>query len=112
MKNKLLATLFGAALVLGACGGGADKATETDTTKDNPAVTTNVDAEVVVQKNCASCHGGNLQGGMGPALDKIGATLSEEEIHSAIVNGKGTMPGGVIKGEEADAVAAWLAAKK
>lgn len=114
MKNKLLATLFGAALVLGACGGGDDNASEpnNDATNDNGAATTEVDAEAVVQQSCASCHGGNLEGGAGPALDKIGASLSEEEIHDVIVNGKGAMPPGVIKGEEADAVAAWLAEKK
>ena len=114
MKNKLLATLFGAALVLGACGGGDDNASEPadDATNDNGAATTDVDAEAVVQQNCASCHGGNLEGGAGPALEDVGSRLSEEEIHDVIVNGKGAMPPGVIKGEEADAVAAWLAEKK
>lgn len=113
MKNKLLATLFGAALVLGACGGGDDtSAPADDATNDNGAATTDVDAEAVVQQNCASCHGGNLEGGVGPALDKAGATHSEEEIHEIIENGKGSMPAGLIDGEEADAVAAWLAEKK
>ncbi|AXH98482.1 cytochrome c [Sporosarcina sp. PTS2304] len=113
MKKQLLATLFGAALVLGACGGSDDSsAPADDATNDNGAATTDVDAEAVVQQNCASCHGGNLEGGMGPALDKIGGTLSQDEIHDVIVNGKGAMPPGIIKGEEADAVAAWLAEKK
>lgn len=114
MKNKLLATLFGAALVLGACGGGDDNASEPkdDAANDNGAATTEVDAEAVVQQSCASCHGGNLEGGAGPALENIGASLSEEEIHDVIVNGKGAMPPGIIQGEEADAVAAWLAEKK
>ena len=92
MKNKLLATLFGAALVLGACGGGDDNAApKDDAANDNGAATTDVDAEAVVQQSCASCHG---------------------EIHDVIVNGKGAMPPGIIQGEEADAVAAWLAEKK
>ncbi|EGQ27198.1 cytochrome c-553 [Sporosarcina newyorkensis 2681] len=115
MKNKLLATLFGAALVLGACGGGDDNAADKpaeDTNTNNGAETSNVDAEKVVQTSCVSCHGGNLEGGAGPALDKVGATHSEEEIHDIIINGKGAMPPGIIKGEEADAVAAWLAKKK
>ena len=113
MKNKLLATLFGAALVLGACGGSDDNASEpADDANDNGAATTDIDAEAVVQQNCASCHGGNLEGGAGPALDKVGSTHSEEEIHDIIINGQGAMPPGVIKGEEADAVAAWLAEKK
>lgn len=117
MKNKLLATLFGAALVLGACGGGDDNASEpvddaTDTGTEEQATTTDVDAEAVVQQSCASCHGGNLEGGVGPALTDVGATHSEEEIHEIIMNGKGAMPAGLIDGEEADAVAAWLADKK
>ena len=78
----------------------------------NGGETSSIDAEAIVQKSCVSCHGGNLEGGMGPALDKIGGTLSEEEIHDVIVEGKGSMPPGIIKGEEADAVAKWLSEKK
>lgn len=110
VKKKLLAAVFGAVLVLGACGGG-DKSNE----KDEGATggeTAAIDAEAVVQSSCVSCHGGNLEGLSGPALDKIGDKLSEEEIHDVIINGQGGMPGGIVKGEEADAVAEWLAAKK
>lgn len=114
MKNKLLATLFGAALVLGACGGGDDKASDAPAdTNDSGAETSSVDAEKVVQTSCVSCHGSNLEGqGNAPALDKVGASMSKDEIHDVIINGQGGMPGGMIKGEEADAVAAWLAEKK
>ncbi|MCZ2257681.1 cytochrome c551 [Sporosarcina sp. G11-34] len=110
MKKKLLAVIFGATLVLGACGGGGNKAK--DEKPANEGATSSIDAEAIVQKSCVSCHGGNLEGGMGPALDKIGGTLSEEEIHTVIVEGKGSMPAGIIKGEEADAVAKWLSEKK
>ncbi len=37
---------------------------------------------------------------------------SETEIHDIIINGQGGMPGGIIKGEEAEAVAKWLSEKK
>ncbi|MGN7387094.1 cytochrome c551 [Sporosarcina sp. SAFN-015] len=107
MKNKLLATLFGAALVLGACGGGNNNnnAGEGDTAS--------VDADKVFQSNCATCHGGNLEGrGNAPALANIGSELSESEIHDIIQNGRGGMPGGLIQGEELDAVTKWLAEKK
>ena len=108
VKSKFLATLFGAALVLGACGGGDDSASDTADSGGG-----DVDAEKVFQANCATCHGGNLEGGAGPALDMIGGTLSEDEIHDIIENGKsGGMPAGLIKGEELDEVASWLAAKK
>ena len=112
MKKKLLAAVFGAVLILGACGGGDDTSKETDQgSTDGDTVA--VDAEAVVQQSCVSCHGGNLEGGGAPALNKIGAELSEDEIHDIIVNGKGGMPGGIIKDEaEVQAVSEWLAAKK
>jgi len=111
LKKKLLAAMFGAVLVLGACGGG-DDAKEDDAGTTPSTETASVDAEAVVNTSCISCHGGNLEGGGGPALDKIGATLSEEEIHTVIIEGQGGMPGGIIEGEEAEAVAKWLAEKK
>lgn len=110
MKKKLLAAVFGTALVLGACGGGGDDAGKDDGSSNGGD--TAVDAEAVVQQKCISCHGDNLQGASAPALDKIGADYSEEEIHDIIENGKGGMPGGLITGDDADAVAKWLADKK
>lgn len=105
--------MFGAVLVLGACGGG-DKVEEDTNSEPTTGETASVDVEAVVNQSCISCHGGNLEleGGMGPALNNIGATLSEEEIHDVIVNGQGAMPGNLIQGEEADAVAKWLSEKK
>lgn len=110
MKKKLLAAIFGSMLVLGACGGGDDNAGSDDNTSGGDTVA--VDAEAVVQQKCISCHGDNLDNGSAPAIDKIGGKLSEEEIHDVIINGVGGMPGGIIKGDDADAVAAWLADKK
>lgn len=111
MNKKLLAAIFGSVLVLGACGGD-DEGDSNAGSDNNDGSSVAVDAEAVVQQKCISCHGGNLEGASAPALDKIGADLSEEEIHTIIVDGKGGMPGGLIKGDDADAVAAWLAEKK
>ena len=117
MKKKWLATfMLGSALMLGACGGD-DSGTE-DKDKDTGSETTEsgttADAsEQVAQQRCTTCHGGNLQGmGNTPALNDIGSRLSEEEILNVIENGQGGMPGGLVKGEEAKALAAWLAEKK
>lgn len=108
MKNKLLAVMFGAVLVLGACGG--DKAEKEPATGGDTA---SVDAEAVVKTSCIACHGGNLEGASAPALANIGASMSEEEIHTIIEKGTtGGMPAGLIKGEEATAVAKWLSEKK
>lgn len=120
MNKKLLAVIFGATLMLAACGGGdeatdtADKTNETtDTTTDTGATTASVDAEKIVSAKCIACHGTNLEGqGNFPALTDVGSRLSEDEILSVIENGQGAMPGNLITGEDAQAVAEWLAAKK
>ncbi|SEJ62045.1 cytochrome c551 [Bhargavaea ginsengi] len=121
MKKKLLAMLFGSALILGACGGGDDTADDAADTGNDDAATeesagesaSGVDAEKVVQQKCISCHGENLEGqGNFPALNDVGSRLSEDEIHDIIENGKGAMPGGLVEGEELDAVAQWLSEKK
>lgn len=114
MKKQLMTVLFGSVLVLGACGGGeetspeepADTGGETETETE----TTTVDAEAVIQQNCISCHGENLEGqGNFPALNDVGSRLSQEEILSIIENGQGAMPPNIIEGEEATAVAEYLA---
>jgi len=65
--------------------------------------------EEVFQNNCASCHGDDLSGGAGPDLTSVGSDHSEEDILTVIQEGQGSMPPGLIEGEEADEVAAWLA---
>jgi cytochrome c551 len=103
VKKRLLALLMGTGLVLAACGGGGDdEATGGDT----------VDAEKVAAQKCSTCHGENLVGGGAPKISDVGSRYSKEEIEEIILNGKGGMPGGIIKGEEASAVAEWLASKK
>ncbi|MED3549791.1 cytochrome c551 [Cytobacillus praedii] len=117
MKKKLLALLLGSSLVLAlaACGGGDDDATKEKDTGTTGGETTTADAgdaEKLFNQKCSSCHGGNLEGGVGPALDKAGSTHSKEDIESIIANGQGAMPAGLLSGDEATQVAEWLAAKK
>src|SRR5699024_2837160 len=66
------------------------------------------DPEEIFSSNCATCHGDDLSGEMGPDLTKVGAELSEDEIHDVIMNGKGQMPPGLVDADEADALAEWL----
>ncbi|MBF0706522.1 MULTISPECIES: cytochrome c550 [Bacillales] len=69
--------------------------------------------EDIYAQNCASCHGGDLGGQVGPALNAVGGKYSKDEILDIINNGKGSgMPAGVIQGEQAEAVAQWLSEKK
>ncbi|WML32030.1 cytochrome c [Neobacillus sp. OS1-32] len=103
---------------LTACGGGTDK----DTTKNNDttnkteqndsATNTAADGEKVFQGTCAACHGNDLKSGYAPDLDKIGSKLSKNDIVKIIHNGKGQMPKQNLSDADANAVAAWLAAKK
>ena len=107
MKKGLLTTLvLGSAVFLAACGGGDSK------TSDNENETAELSGEKLVQQSCTTCHGGQLQGGSAPALDKLGSKYSEDKILDIILNGQGGMPAGLLKGEEAEAAAAYLAELK
>src|SRR5690625_6727283 len=112
MKKKLLAVLFGAVLVLGACGGGANnndgnnnngnndvdnEVNNEENNNENEATDVSA-AEEVYQNKCAGCHGDDLGGISGPELTKVGATYSAEEIADIIENGKGGMP--AVRSEE------------
>lgn len=105
MKKSLFSTiLLGSALFLAACGGGDSESSNGETAE--------LDGKKVVQQSCATCHGGQLQGGSAPALDKLGAKYTQEEILDIILNGKDRMPPGIIKGEKADAAAEYLSGLK
>ncbi|WP_174613833.1 cytochrome c550 [Virgibacillus ihumii] len=75
--------------------------------------TTSTDPAKIFESTCASCHGADLSGGAGPALQKVGSRYSQEEIREIIKNGfPPQMPAGLLQGAEADAVAKWLSQKK
>lgn len=113
MKKSLMALLFGTALILGACGGNDTAEPETPPEETTTNEDSAVDAEQIVNQRCITCHGENLEGqGNFPALNDVGSRLSEEEILTVILEGKGAMPAKIIEGEEAEAVAAWLADKQ
>lgn len=119
MKKWLFTILFGTTLVLGACGGddGANESTDngdagTDTEEDGGTVDTAA-GEEVFKANCTSCHGGDLKGGVGPDLTKVGADHSADDIKDIVQNGQGQMPAQKqVTGDDLDAVANWLAEKK
>jgi cytochrome c550 len=70
------------------------------------------DPEGVAKSTCASCHGQNLEGNIGPNLHGIGKKLSEAQIKNIVVNGKGNMPKGVVAPENADAMAKYVMSLK
>lgn len=124
MKKFLMAAMA-IMLVLGACGAPAEEPAPAedvppaegepgepaDEVQDEAAagdVTYDVAAaEATYQQSCAACHGGNLQGGMGPAVG--GGAYTYDEIINVIAHGKGTMPKEIVTGEEAENLARWLA---
>ncbi|MGE7692121.1 cytochrome c551 [Lysinibacillus sp. NPDC097214] len=105
MKKAMLTLAIGSAIFLAACGGGK--------TTNEGSKTATPDGETIAMKSCITCHGGELQGqGNAPKISDIGSRLTEKEILDVIENGKGSMPPGVVKGADAEAVAKWLATKK
>jgi cytochrome c550 len=66
------------------------------------------DPEAHYQQACISCHGGNYEGGAGPALTGVGERLSAEEIQEILKNGKGIMPPNLVPEENIEAMTEWL----
>jgi mono/diheme cytochrome c family protein len=60
--------------------------------------------EAVFEDECASCHGESGTGGVGPAL--FGTGLDATEVATAVQQGRGVMPAGIVSGQDqADVVA-------
>ena len=91
LKKFLMASGLSMVLVLGACGNGEEESSEEPATEeDSSASSSDVDAEGIAQSSCASCHGSDFSGGVGPAL--AGMSLSEDEFSEIVRNGQGQMP--------------------
>jgi mono/diheme cytochrome c family protein len=106
VKVKYLAIMFltVSTLMLSAC-----------SKQDTPALNSSAsisDGELLYKKSCIACHGNNLEGGVGPKLQNIGLKLSVDQIKNQIINGRGGMPAGILKGDDAQKVAVWLAEHK
>lgn len=101
-----------AIFIAAGCGNQADEDNKSNNTEKSSETTAEADIPKSYQ-SCASCHGGNLEGGFGPSLDKIGAKLSKEEISDIIENGVGSMPAQKnVSDEDRDSLSEWLAEQK
>ena len=91
LKKFLTAGGLSMVLLLGACGSGEEEASEEPATEEGSSASSgDVDAEGIAQSSCASCHGSDFSGGVGPAL--AGMSLSEDEFSEIVRNGQGQMP--------------------
>ena len=121
MNRKILVLSLLLAGALSACGKSettpspsAGTSTTTPTTTASTGTTTKADAQTVFKANCVSCHGANLEGMVGPNLQKVGGKYSKDQLSTIIANGKGAMPAfkGKLSDDEVNALSTWLADKK
>jgi mono/diheme cytochrome c family protein len=63
--------------------------------------------KTVFATNCAVCHGSDARGGVGPSL--VGSGLTAVDVEAIVAAGRGAMPAGVVEGQDAADVAAYVA---
>lgn len=118
MNKKIVVLTLLLAGSLTACGKSettpSPSASTAPTASAATGTTTKVDAQTVFKANCVSCHGANLEGLVGPSLQKVGSKYSKEQLTALITNGRGAMPSfkGKLSDDEISALSTWLADKK
>ncbi|QQD85316.1 MULTISPECIES: cytochrome c [Jeotgalicoccus] len=70
--------------------GGEEGAESEEGGGEEAASSGDADAEGIARDNCASCHGEDFSGAMGPAL--AGTSLAEDEFQTIVREGQGSMP--------------------
>lgn len=60
---------------------------------------TDFNPEQFYQSTCSSCHGSNFEGGGGPSLVGISKHMTENEISNVLLNGRNSMPKGLVPNE-------------
>ncbi len=98
---------------LAACGGGGDsKSSSKDSGGGESTKTASGGGEgkTAFGEKCAGCHtlaDAAAEGAVGPNLDDL--KPDEATVRTTIEKGKGAMPSGIAKGDEADAIAKYVA---
>src|SRR5699024_1422771 len=105
MKKWLINHIFGSVFVIGACE--EDNGASEEQENNNKGETVDDgEAEDIYKESCASCHGGDLEGGAGPALEDNGH--SADEIETIVEEGQPGMPAGLVSGDDLTVLADWL----
>jgi cytochrome c551 len=71
----------------------------------------------VYESGCITCHGNNLQGGIGPSLQHVGSRMTLSQIDHQIEVGGGAMPAyalprdAILTPNQIHQVAKWLSTK-
>jgi len=84
--------------------GGGEEAAEGEGGEE--AASGDFDPAATAEASCVSCHGSSYEGGVGPSL--VATELGQEEIEEILINGKGTMPAGLVPEENVSAMAEWV----
>lgn len=110
--SKLQLMCLCGVLFVGILAGCSSNNSSDNTTSNDSASESEI--PVVYKQNCLSCHGSELQGGIGPNLQKVGSRMSEEDLAQILRNGKGSMPAfdSKLNEEEITSLASWLSEQK
>ena len=66
------------------------------------------EGQVTFENSCSGCHGADGDSGSSPQLSSVVPPLSDEELTDVIVNGKGSMPGGLVQEADVPALVSYL----
>lgn len=115
MKKSLACLIILLTFSLAACGKSSTPSpSATPGAGAGQGAVSTVDTQSIYKQNCMSCHGNNMEGGVGPNLQKVGSKYNKDQIVTLLTNGKGGMPSfkNKLSNDEIVSLADWLSTKK